>query len=104
MYGLRDSDLECIHQAFKRYPNIQEAVLFGSRAKGTYHPGSDVDIALKGTNLKDTVLALSIYLNQESIMPYEFDLIDYQAIDNKELLEHIDRVGIPVYKVEFRQP
>ena len=97
MYGLTNSDLEIICQAFKRFPNVTEAVLFGSRAKGTCHPGSDIDIALKGNDLKQTALQLSIYFNQESLLPYQFDIIDYQNIDNKNLIDHINRVGISIY-------
>ena len=58
-----------------------------------HRPGSDVDIALKGEDLEEAVLQISIYLNQESILPYNFDIIDYHAIDNQELLDHINRVG-----------
>lgn len=97
MYGLKPSDLEVILSAFKRHPNISEALLFGSRAKGTHRQGSDVDIALKGKDLRTTALQLSTYLNQETLLPYEFDIITYENIDNKELLEHIDRVGIVIY-------
>ena len=97
MYGLKDTDLDFIRQAFSRYPNVIEAILFGSRAKGTHHPGSDIDIALKGNGLKELVLQLSTYLNQESLIPYQFDIIDYDGIDNKDLIDHIDRVGISIY-------
>lgn len=97
MYGLKDTDLEIIRQAIKSHPNITEAILFGSRAKGTFHPGSDIDIALKGNGLKETVLELSIYLNQETLLPYQFDIVDYHSIDNEKLVEHINRVGISIY-------
>ena len=97
MYGLKDSDLVEILSALKKHPDITEAILFGSRAKGTQRPGSDVDIALKGNNLEQTVLQLSIALNQESLMPYDFDIIDYNKIDNQALIDHIDRVGKSIY-------
>jgi predicted nucleotidyltransferase len=96
MYGLKNSDLKIICEALKKHPNVKEAILFGSRAKGTQKPGSDIDIALKGKNLKETILQLSIYLNQESLLPYNFDIIDYHTIDEK-LIEHIDRVGKVIY-------
>ncbi len=99
MYGLKNSDLETICRAFKECPNVTEAILFGSRAKGTHSSGSDIDIALKGNGLSNTILNLLIFLNQESILPYHFDIIDYHAIDNKELIDHIDRVGKSIYKI-----
>lgn len=97
MFGLKDSDVKLIRSTLKKHPNITEAILFGSRAKGTERPGSDVDIALKGENLQETVLQVSLFLNQESLLPYEFDIIDYHAIDNQELIDHIKRVGKSIY-------
>ncbi len=97
MYGLTPEDLEIIYQAFRRYPKIEQAILFGSRAKGNFRPGSDIDIALKGKDLTDTVLEISTYLNQETLLPYQFDIINYQNIDNQALIEHIDRVGIVLF-------
>lgn len=99
MYGLKDSDLETIRQTLKKHPNVYEAILFGSRAKGTHRPGSDVDLALKGTNLEQTVVQVSLYLNQESILPYDFDIIDYHSINNQELIDHITRVGKVIYSL-----
>jgi predicted nucleotidyltransferase len=98
MYGLTVIDIETICSLLRKYPKVQEAILFGSRAKGTHSPGSDVDIALKGDSLHDTALQISTYLNQESLLPYCFDIIDYHHIDNEKLIEHINRVGKVLYK------
>lgn len=97
MYGFTDSDLTFLSNLFKKYPNIDKAILFGSGAKGTYHTGSDVDIALKGNDLKGAILQLSTYLNQESPLPYGFDIVDYDSLDNQDLIAHIDRVGKVIY-------
>ena len=48
MFGLKDSDINAIIAILKRYPDVKEAIIFGSRAMGNYKPGSDIDIALKG--------------------------------------------------------
>lgn len=98
MTGLLNSDIEFICSLLTKYPNVLEAILFGSRAKGTHHPGSDVDIVLKGIDIEQSVLQISTYLNQESPLPYQFDVLDFNSIDNKELVEHIARVGISLYK------
>lgn len=97
MYGLKNSDLKIIYKALNSCPNVKEAILFGSRAKGTENPGSDVDIALKGNDLREVTFKLSGYLNEESPLPYYFDIIDYHSIQNKDLIEHIDRVGKSIY-------
>lgn len=98
MFGLRNSDLETICQVFSLFPEITEAILFGSRAKGTEKPGSDVDIALQGNGGSRIAHSVSTILNQESRLPYFFDIIDFSSIDNEALLDHIHRVGKSIYK------
>lgn len=93
-FGLRESDLDYIKEAIKKFPEIEKAVIFGSRAKGNYKPGSDVDIAIYGKNVTfDTLSGLHAMLEDYGPLPYFFDVVDYMHLENKELKEHIDRVG-----------
>jgi len=72
--------------------------LFGSRAKGTYHAGSDVDIALFGDDLcLNDILDLSVEIEKLS-MPYKFDLIINSSIKEIALLDHIKRVGMILFE------
>jgi predicted nucleotidyltransferase len=97
-YGLSDRDLELIVESAKAFPEIQQLVLFGSRAKGTHKPGSDVDLAIKGEAVTyETALRLAEILNEETPLPYFFDVLHYEAIAEPRLVEHIDRVGIVIY-------
>lgn len=97
-FGLQDSDIGAISQILMNYDEIEEAYIFGSRAKGNYRNGSDVDIALKGANIKRSlVLEISDILNEETNMPYRFDIVHFDRIDKKELSEHILRVGKVIY-------
>lgn len=65
-HGLRENDLHLIIAATKAIPEIEQLFLFGSCAKGTYKPGSDVDLAIKGKAVTyDTVLQLSERLNEQ---------------------------------------
>lgn len=98
MFGLNKTDLATIQEVFSRYEEIKEAVIFGSRAKGTQRPGSDVDVALKGSGGNLVATAVGAILNEESCLPYFFDIIDYQSIDNEALIEHINRVGKVIYR------
>ena len=96
--GLLDSDIELLIESFKIYPEIMQALIFGSRAKGTCKNGSDVDIALKGEKITlEIITRISVYLNEESLMPYKFDVLNYHALTSNELLYHIDRVGVEIY-------
>ncbi len=77
---------EIIKQSvLKKYPNIQEAILFGSRALDRYKKGSDIDIALKGTHIESVASEVSGILNDESPLPYVCDILDYHTIDNPDL-------------------
>lgn len=96
-YGLTSEDMREIKQVFTRFPTVDEVVIFGSRAKGTHRPGSDVDLALKGNIDSTTVAQISDLLNEESTMPYAFDLVAYDTIVSKNLKEHINRVGTVLY-------
>jgi len=97
-YGLLESDLRQIIDAVATQPEIEQLILFGSRAKGTYKPGSDVDLAIKGTAVTyDTVLYLADLLNEQKPLPYFFDVIDYQSIQEPELIKHINKVGIAIF-------
>ncbi len=97
-YGLKQSDLEDMDRIFSMFDDVEKVVLFGSRAKGTYKPGSDIDIALKGRDVKEkTVSRLAMLLNEESLLPYFFDVVNYTELKNKDFIEHIDRVGVVIY-------
>lgn len=47
-YGLKDTSIQKIRGVFARYPQVEKAVLYGSRAKGNYKNGSDIDLTLRG--------------------------------------------------------
>ena len=96
--GLRQPDLDIVLSILDEFPNVKEAIIFGSRAKGNFRNGSDVDIALKGENINlEIVTTISYKLNEETILPYKFDVLDYQSINNNKLTEHINRKGISFY-------
>lgn len=98
MFGLTNIDLQYIVDVIKTYPQIDEALIFGSRALNTHKKGSDIDIALKGKNIGLTASTISGMLNEESPLPYFCDVLDYTLIDNQDLRNHIDRVGQQIYK------
>ncbi|WP_333887869.1 nucleotidyltransferase domain-containing protein [Clostridium sp.] len=101
MFGLLERDLKYILEAVKKYSEIEEVIIFGSRAMGNYKKGSDVDIALKGEYVnRKVVCRLSDDLNEEYPLPYFFDVVNYNDVSNEELKRHIDNVGKTIYKRE----
>lgn len=97
-FGLREEDLQCIKEKIGQFCEIEKAVIFGSRAMNTYRNGSDVDIAIFGTEVDfSTVAKLKSLLEELSPMPYLFDIVDAAHLTHQELSDHIRRVGIVIY-------
>lgn len=97
-FGFKEFDLKYIKEKISGFDEIERAVIFGSRAKGNYKPGSDVDIAIMGENISfDTVSRLHSLLEDQGPLPYLFDIIDYTHLNHDELKSHIDRVGKIIY-------
>ena len=98
MFGLKYIHIKAIHSVLKKYRNVLIAVLYGSRAKGNYKNGSDIDLTLKGDNLDlSTLLKIENELD-ELFLPHKIDLSIFHKIENLDLIEHINRVGIVFYK------
>jgi len=96
-FGLKQRDIDNIQNALIQFPEIEQALVFGSRAKGNSKPGSDVDLAVKGSEITpETITRLRSTLN-DMPLPYFFDVIDYKGIENKDLTDHIDRVAKTIY-------
>ena len=97
-FGLPDTTIENIQKVFENNAKIDKVIVFGSRAKGNYKEGSDIDLAVKGSNISfDDILQLHGQLDDLNL-PYKIDLLDYATIKEKALVEHIDRVGIVFYE------
>ncbi|MFA5206283.1 MAG: nucleotidyltransferase domain-containing protein [Lentisphaeria bacterium] len=98
-FGLSAGDEAYIVAALTAFPEIRRAAIFGSRAKGTAKPGSDVDLAIWGEAVTfDTVAGLHARLEDESPMPYRFDVVDCTHLAQANLKEHIDRVAVSIFE------
>lgn len=92
--GLKKEQENKVKQVLRNHAEIHKVVLFGSRAKRTHSPGSDIDLALFGDRIthKD-LLKLKKDFNELNL-PYKFDPVIYSKISESALKEHIDRVGV----------
>ncbi len=96
-YGLGDDIIRKIHDVFTDYPQVDKAILYRSRAKGTFKPGSDIDLTLFGEDLDLKILNQISFALDDLYMPYELDLSVYDYIESPDFLNHIKRVGIEFY-------
>ncbi|MBU1538106.1 nucleotidyltransferase domain-containing protein [Myxococcota bacterium] len=97
-HGLSQETLEKIGNVLEEIQGVQRAVLYGSRAKGTHTPGSDIDLTLIGNTLTLRDLKRLMVLLDDLLLPYTIDLSLFHLIENQELREHIARVGITLYQ------
>ena len=99
--GLLNSDINSLRRAFRKFPEIEKVVLFGSRAMGNFKKGSDIDIAISGCRITPrTATKLSAKLNEDMPLPYFIEVINYQSLTNAELKQHIDQFGKEIYNRE----
>ncbi len=96
-FGLKEATIQKICGVFAAHPQVDEAVLYGSRAKGTYRNGSDIDLTLRGPDLDMTVLYRLLQEIDDLMMPYTVDLSIFAHISDPDLVEHIERVGVTFY-------
>ena len=95
--GLTDAQLALLCDIFKKHLAIESVKLYGSRAKGTFHTRSDVDLVIFGAGIDRFLIAELLLELMESDLPYTVDLQSYHDLKNRALIEHIDRVGRVIY-------
>jgi len=93
-FGLSTEVIEQLKSVFAQYPEISTIILYGSRAEGTYKPGSDIDLTIVSETLSHHQLLKIENQIDDLLLPYTVDLSLFKAIDNPDLIEHIQRVGI----------
>jgi uncharacterized protein len=99
-HGLSQRVVDRITGVLSRFSDVEQAVLFGSRAKGTHKPGSDIDIALVGAGLDWRVVGKIYDALDDLLLPYRFSLIVYDKSTDPEVAAHILRVGIGLFQRE----
>ena len=94
--GLTETTIEKIRGVFARFPEVERVVLYGSRAKGNFKPGSDIDLTLYGGALTPDLRSTIAATLDDLLLPYTVDLSIFDELNHTELQEHIERVGVGV--------
>ncbi len=96
-FGLPPLTVERICGTLAGHPQVEKAVVYGSRAKGNYKNGSDIDLTLVGDGLGfDELLKIMGELD-DLLLPYTIDLSLLHMIEHEGLRGHIQRVGQEFY-------
>jgi predicted nucleotidyltransferase len=105
-FGLNDSTIEKINSVFEKYHEVEEVILYGSRAKGNFRNSSDIDITLKGEKLTVDLLSKIETDIDDLLTPYMFDISIFKELNSPDLEDHINRIGVTFYrrqKLEHRE-
>ena len=97
-FGLKEEIIKQINDVFAIYSQIEKSVIYGSRAKGNFKKGSDIDLTLEGTGLNLSVINSLLNELDDLLLPYTFDVSIFNQINNDSLVEHIERVGKVFYE------
>jgi predicted nucleotidyltransferase len=95
--GLTENAITRICGVFSKHPEVEKVILYGSRAKGNYKPGSDIDLTLLGQDLTQLILDRIQDELEDELLPYRFDLSIFSHITHADLMAHVQRVGVVFY-------
>lgn len=96
-FGLKQIILDKIINVFSSHPHIQQVILYGSRAKGNFRNGSDIDLTIRGEAVTLSQLLKIENELDDLLLPYKIDLSLLHKMHDPDLIEHIRRVGIVIY-------
>jgi len=97
MFGLTENTTKLIYSVFEKHEAVETVLIFGSRAKGNYENGSDIDLAVENEISADELTKIQNELEYLDLL-YKIDIVPYQEIKNTPLGQHIDRVKKIFYK------
>jgi len=97
-HGLTSETVDRIRSVLARFPEVEKAVLYGSRAKGNYKRGSDIDLAVLGPDLNASVLSQINSGLDDLLLPQKIDVSIFAKISHADLIDHIRRVGVVFYE------
>ncbi len=97
-HGLSPGVLAILRAIFACYPEIRQVRLYGSRARGTHRPGSDIDLAVFAPNMSEERLAALWQDLDASPIAFNIDLVQVETLTNPDLRRHILADGITIYE------
>ncbi len=97
-FGLDEKVVKDIISILKKYSEVESACIFGSRARGDYKKQSDIDIALFGKNLTNTINTKIYYEIDDLYLPYKIDLINFNSLGEEDKIkDSILEEGVEIY-------
>lgn len=98
-FGLPERTVNELLEYFKSKPGVEKVVVYGSRAKGNFRNGSDIDFAIWTDDKSAYELRIETELDDLET-PYMFDVTDYKNLSHEGMKNSIDRDGVLFYQKE----
>jgi predicted nucleotidyltransferase len=102
-YGLSEETIAKINGVLANHKAVNKAIIYGSRAKGTYKNGSDIDLTLTGNISFEELLQIDNEID-DLLLPYMLDISRFETLNNQKLIDHIERIGQPFFDGLLRLP
>lgn len=97
-FGLDRNTIQKFYSVFAKYPEVEEVLIYGSRAKGNFREGSDIDLTLVGDYITEQIFS-KIRMDLDDLnTPYIVDLSVFHLLKSESLLNHIKRIGKLFYE------
>jgi predicted nucleotidyltransferase len=97
-FGLSEKTILEICNIFRKFPEVEKAILYGSRAKGNFREASDIDLTLIGQDLNFDILTKINIAFDDSFLPYKFDISIFDKLEDPDFINHIERIGVLFYQ------
>lgn len=98
-FGITKKSYKLLLELFSNHPQIEQVILYGSRAKGNFKKGSDIDLAIKGKDCNAEIATrVKSTINEVLPIPYKVDIVDYESLMFMELKQKIDEAGVVFYE------
>ena len=93
-FGLSLKTIQALKSVFSKHTEIEKVLIYGSRVKGNFRVGSDIDLTLIAPSLNLSDLLKIENEIEDLMLPYKVDLSLFHLIENSDVVEHIKRVGV----------
>jgi predicted nucleotidyltransferase len=100
-FGLTERELTTLQGVFSNFPEVKLVYVYGSRAKGNFKSGSDIDLAIMEPATDLRLLSKIQSMFDDSHLPMRVDLVDFQSLESHSLKAHILRVGRCIYRTDI---
>jgi Nucleotidyltransferase domain. len=97
-FGLSEAIIQRLCAVLAQYPQVEQAVLYGSRATGTYRNGSDIDLALFGDDLNLQTLCKIMNAIDDLMLPHSVDLVIFGQVSDPDLKGAHSAAGVVFYQ------